>query len=107
MKYSDELIRKVVGNLEQAGAFGFKHELETGGLERYVEFGNDPGGFLVSVLEGDLFGAVNKADNANYARLADWAMLVHRNIPADARGSRRNVERWLAHNGMTGLKEVA
>ena len=36
-----------------------------GALDRYVDHGLEPGGFLTAVLTNDLFGAVARADSEN------------------------------------------
>jgi len=48
------------------------------------------------VLEGDLYGAVMYADEANLAALHDIVLYVIDNVPADGMGSKEAVRSWLA-----------
>lgn len=58
-----------------------------GALQRYVEQGLFPGGFLTAVLCNDLFGAVARADESNLAALPEIVKFVYNQVPADAWGS--------------------
>jgi hypothetical protein len=66
-----------------------------GGLYRYFEHGVDPGGFLRSVLEGDLFMAAARADTGSAAALHDLAMWIIWYAPSGSYGSRHTVELWM------------
>lgn len=66
-----------------------------GALNRYVERGLEPGGFLMSVLCNDLFGAVSRADETNLASLKDICMYVHWEIPADCWGNENKVRAYM------------
>ena len=60
-------------------------------LDCYVEDRLIPGGFLLAVLSNDLFGAVNRADSANQAALADIVKFVYNRMPAGCWGSQEKV----------------
>ena len=64
------------------------------GLERYVEHGIVPGGFLRAVLENDFLGAVSRADVANSHNLRAIADYVYLSVPATAWGSPEAVHKW-------------
>lgn len=66
-----------------------------GALNRYVEHGLEPGGFLMSVLCNDLFGAVFRADATNLASLKDICMYVHWQIPCECWGSENRVHAYM------------
>jgi len=62
-------------------------ELTLAALDRYVNHGILPGGFLVKVLSNDLFGAVGRADKENLAALPEIVQYIYCELPADAWGS--------------------
>ena len=63
-------------------------------LKLYVEKGIMPGGFLTSVLENDLMGAMARADSYNRATIFQITCYVHNEIPSDCHGSPEIVESW-------------
>lgn len=60
-------------------------------LQRYVECGIMPGGFLQAVLSNDLMRAVNSADNYNRAAIPDIAKFVYNELPMAAHGSEEKI----------------
>ena len=64
-------------------------------LDRYVQDRILPGGFLMSVLTNDLFGAVGRADSENLAALADIVKYVYNELPSGCWGSRDAVYAWV------------
>ena len=62
-----------------------------GALERYVNDGIQPGGFLTSVLENDLSAACGRADHENSRNLVNIVGYVYNYIPANMWGSREKV----------------
>ena len=66
-----------------------------GGLERYIEDKIEPGGFLVKVLENDLFGAMGAADFHNRMILFDIVSWIYNNAPATCWGSKDQIIAWL------------
>lgn len=65
------------------------------GLRGYIEDGNSPGGFLTSVLENDLTGAVCRADLKNTKALTAIVKWVYNVAPARCWGNEDKVETWL------------
>lgn len=66
-----------------------------GALERYLNKGILPGGFMTAVLENDLAGAFSRADVENTANLRNIVGYIYNHIPSTAWGSREKVEAWL------------
>lgn len=64
-------------------------------LERYVKYGVPTGDFLRACLENNFMEAIGRADEENYATLAEIAMYIHWDIPARCHGSREKVNAWL------------
>ena len=65
------------------------------GLERYQDDHIPTGSFLRSVLCGELFEAVLRADRDSEAHLAHITRWVMRELPAESWGSREKVNAWL------------
>lgn len=66
------------------------------GAQRYMEFGIEPGSFLMSVFSNDFMGAVSHADDINQARLADYAIWLYNSAPPASYGSREKVRAWMS-----------
>ena len=66
-----------------------------GPMQRYLEHGIPPGGFLTAVLENDLFAAVSRADQQNLASLKDWVVFIYNEVPNSAHGSPEKVDKWV------------
>ena len=66
-----------------------------GGLFLYVEKGIPPGSFLTSIVENDLSGACQNADDTNKRYLYAYVYWLHNEAPAGCWGSRDIVARWL------------
>jgi hypothetical protein len=66
-----------------------------GALDRYVERGLAPGGFLMAVLENKLFEAVARADNINKHALPAIVEYIYNYLPAGSWGSETLVEAFL------------
>ena len=71
-------------------------------LDMYVHHRTRTGGFLQSVLENDLMGAVEKADKYNRLALADIVQYIFNEMPMGCWGSPEAVEDWLS--GKTQLE---
>jgi len=67
------------------------------GMMLYLEFGEFPGGFLLSVLARDLHFAAKRADVTNRYCFLTWIDFLLSEIPANAWGSYENVYRWMIH----------
>jgi len=68
-----------------------------GSLERYLNHGINPGGFLTAVLENDLSGAVMRADYVNKHYLVDIASFVFSRMPAASAGRVGAMDYWRDH----------
>ena len=65
------------------------------GLARYEQNHTPTGGFLRSVLSGDLFEAALRADDESAACLSELCRHIMLHMPSDSWGSRAKVDRWL------------
>lgn len=65
-----------------------------GAIERWVDHGLFPGGFLEAVLTNDLFGAVGRADSENIRALKDIVMFVYNEVPSSAWGSKEQMQAY-------------
>ena len=73
------------------------------GLERYLEYGNHPGGFMQAVLTNDLFDAVQRADDTSLPFLSEVCELVYNCVDGRAWGDREKVDAWMEHHGYAGV----
>tara|TARA_R110000744_G_scaffold114766_1_gene214698 strand:+ start:109 stop:369 length:261 start_codon:yes stop_codon:yes gene_type:complete len=64
-------------------------------INRYVEDGLEPGGFVKAVLSNDLVDALNKADTASLSGLKDILKYCIWKIPPECWGSRAKVDAWI------------
>jgi len=62
-------------------------------LQRWVDYGVPPGGFLLAVLRNDL-GAVTLADAQNFPNIKDIYVYVYNELPSDCWGSDQKVIAW-------------
>lgn len=65
------------------------------GLENYLMYGIEPGGFLTSVLSNDLYTAVGRADSENRQILPEIVQAIVWNMPALSHGSPGKVVDWI------------
>lgn len=82
-----------------------EHMIE--GLEGYLEYGWEPGGFLYSILTNDLRGAVKRADIKNRFILLTWVDFCLGELPGKSWGSPEAVAYWMRfreeyHKGRNG-----
>jgi hypothetical protein len=63
-------------------------------LARYVVLALPPGGFLTAVLQNDLHGAVNRADEDSLAALARVSACVYNLLPGNCHGDAKAIARW-------------
>jgi hypothetical protein len=63
-------------------------------LARYVVLAAPPGGFVTAVLENDLRNAVARADEQNFAALAQIADCVYNLLPGNCHGDAKAIARW-------------
>jgi len=64
-------------------------------LERYLNQGIMPGGFLTAVLENNLTNAFGRADEKNTNRMRDIVRYMYNHFPEYAWGSRAKVGDFL------------
>lgn len=77
------------------------HTLEA--LERYVEDRLPPGGFLMAVLEHDLFESFARADDMNRRAMEQIVAFIYNELPSACHGSQEKVNNWLVRGGVGGL----
>ena len=65
-----------------------------GGIERYIEDGLPPGGFLTAILENDLEAAVSRADEENLRNIPAYVGYLYNHAPAGCWGSKEAVAKW-------------
>lgn len=66
-----------------------------GALDRYVEHGIPPGGFLTACLENNLSEAIGRADEISYGVLREIMAYLYNDVPSRCWGSPRSVESWM------------
>ncbi len=64
-------------------------------LDLYVNDHIEPGSFLRAVLEGDLFGAMGRADLDSRVNLFELMNYIYENIRSDCYGDKLTVQKWL------------
>ena len=67
-----------------------------GALQRYIEYGTHPGGFLLSVLENNLLNAFGYADDKSREDLYTIVMFIYNELPINCWGSTEKVNLWIA-----------
>jgi len=65
------------------------------GMEGYLEYGWEPGGFLYSILTNDLRGTVKRADPINQLILLEWIDFCLEHLPGKSWGSPEAVSYWM------------
>lgn len=65
-------------------------------LERYASHGLRPGHCLRAVLEGDIYGAMSRADERTMLALPAIVAWIRANLSTAVYGSREIVDRWIA-----------
>lgn len=71
-------------------------------IDNYVVRGIAPGGFLRSVLDNDLYGAVVLADSQNLKALKDIAQFFRNYVPDVCKGDKHCVDNWCQYKGLEG-----
>lgn len=66
-----------------------------GALERYINNGINPGGFMTAVLHNNLCEAFGRADFMNAANLKNIVGYVYNHVPSNAWGSPEKVEQYV------------
>lgn len=78
-----------------------------GGMQRYVEHGIEPGGFLTAVLENDLLGAFARADATCLIRMTDIVKFVNNELPGVSYGSPEAVNNWIELKKLERFRKAA
>lgn len=65
------------------------------GIVNYVVYGIQPGDFLTGIITGDLYKAVNYADDTNLPLLAAYAVFFYNYTPSSCWGSKPTMIAWL------------
>ena len=71
-------------------------------MERYIQHGVEPGGFMFSILENDFVHAYQRADQTNKRALANYALFLFEYAPSECWGNRPRVQKWIAGGGING-----
>lgn len=74
---------------------------------RYLAFGISGGGFMTTILSGNYYVAIHRADQINRDYFLDWIIWLHEACPPEAWGSAKNVNRWCRAGGLKGLSQGA
>ena len=85
-------------------ADGLIPEYMRGAMERYMEYGIDPGSFLMAVLSNNLMGAARQADGMNMYHLYEYCYWLANYAPFASYGSPENVKRWMEGRQKENLK---
>lgn len=64
-------------------------------IKRYKEHQILPGGFLMAVLEGDLYSAACRADMNNQSKIFSITKYIVETLPPESYGSVKKVSAWL------------
>lgn len=67
-----------------------------GGLQRYIEQGEIPGGFLQAVIANNLCESFGRADEVNRVRMFDIVNFMHNEAPGQCWGSPAKMKAWAA-----------
>jgi hypothetical protein len=65
-------------------------------IDGYAKNRDTLGGFLTAVMENDLLGAFERADNGNQRDMLEIVTYVYMHVPRSAWGSPERVTAWLA-----------
>ena len=80
-----------VGELEEE-IMSLKSQIKD--AKRYIEFGMEPGSFMLAVLANDLIGAFLRADHDNREAMFQWVKFLQA-IPTNAWGSYEEVNKYM------------
>ncbi len=72
-------------------------------LRRYMEEGRPVNHFLTYLIQNDLVRCIGRADSENLAALPNYCTWLHSYAPPMSFGSEQKMQRWIAHNGLSGL----
>ncbi len=72
------------------------------GMQRYIEHGIEPGGFMRALLMNDLRETVTRADAMNLVNIPHWVVWLENNVPGAAWGSPDRYNAWVDGRGVSG-----
>ena len=79
--------------------YGFQtYEIPEGmrsGLDLYVNYRINPGGFLTAIIQNDLMNAVGLADDANMSNIPAFVNYFYNHAPSTCWGSPEKMKAWL------------
>jgi len=75
------------------------------GLERYINHGSTPGGFLVAVLSNNLKEAIWRADDENIENLPAYINYMTYEAPSGCWGSLEAMNAWIKKGGLEGKND--
>ena len=70
-------------------------EYMKGAVQRYIEQGISPGGFLTAVICNNLSEGLIRADENNGAKLKEWVQWFYSEAPSPCWGSKEKMEVWM------------
>lgn len=78
------------------------------GVTRYMEFGIEPGSFLLTLLQcgADSDEAWRLADMVNKSSINEWALFLEKHMPEMAWGSNLKVAAWKKMGGLRGYPDA-
>lgn len=75
------------------------------GIKRYIDYGLPPGSFLTAIVENDLKGAVESADDNNLENIPAFVAYFYNEAPANCWGSPEIVSTWICRGGLKGEQD--
>ena len=66
-----------------------------GGIERYIEHGIMPGGFLTAIICNDLIKACSHADDENLNNIPAYVAYFYNETPSPCWGSPKRMASWI------------
>lgn len=75
------------------------------GVTAYIEHGQEVGGFLTAMLEGDFVGGRFTADHLNVGHWEEWIAFLRDSLAPVCHGSPLKVAAWRKMGGLDGYPE--
>jgi len=79
--------------IECLGLYGIPKHMQ-GGIIRFYESGIPPGHFLTAVIDNDLRGAIERADDENIHLLKNYVQWFYNHAPSGSWGHAGSTRRW-------------
>jgi len=80
-------------------------EYMKGAVQRYIEHGIPPGGFLTAVICNNLSDSFARADENNLAKLHEWVQWFYNEAPSPCWGSQEKMQAWMTQRREVFAKE--